>query len=116
MLSDPQTISVSAIAIPMPKVKIEGSKTTYQSADGLHRLIIQSTESKANTRYLVRFEEDVVSPDPISSVNKKVTLSMYLVVDQPAFGIDDTRAAAIWAGFTGLVTSSLLTKILGGES
>jgi hypothetical protein len=116
VLADPQTITIDGVAVSLPRIKIEGTKTTYQSADGLHRLIVSYTDAKGNTRYLVRYEEDAVSSDPISAVNKKVSADVYLVIDQPSFGIDDTRVAKICAGLFSLLDATMLGKVLGNQT
>jgi hypothetical protein len=116
MLSEPITANISAVDIVMPRVKIEPNKSTYQSQDGLHRLIVGYTENRGSTRFLIRYEEDAVSADPISAANKKVTAAVYLVIDQPSFGIDDTRVGAIVTGFKALLDTSFIGKVLGNQT
>jgi len=118
MLTDPQTITIDGTAISMPLVSSQGTTSLYRSADGLHRLKVSYTESKNNTRYLLRYEEDAVAADPISSLNQKVTAAVYLVIDQPTFGIDDARLVKVITGMkTWLNTGSglLVERVLGNE-
>ncbi|DAD51345.1 coat protein [ssRNA phage Esthiorhiza.3_6] len=116
MLNDPITINISAVDIVMPRTRTEPTKSVYRSADGLHRLVVSYSENKGSTRYLLRYEEDAVAADPISAANKQVSSALYLVIDQPTFGIEDARVAAQWAGFKSLVDATLLGKVLGNQT
>jgi len=116
MLSDPQSITIATIATSLPAVRIEATKTTYQSADGKQRLIISyDDKGKASTRYLIRYEEDAIAADPISAVNAKKTLAAYMVIDQPAFGFTDARVDEVMAGLKLLADSTFLLKVLGNQ-
>jgi hypothetical protein len=117
-LADPQTITIDGVAISFALISTNGNSSLYQSADGAKRLRVSWTKTPGRTRYLMRYEEDAISADPISAVNKKVTASLYFVVDQPDFGIDDARVVKIVTGMkTWLATSSggLVEKVLGNE-
>jgi len=118
MLSDPQTITIDGVAISLALVSSQGSKSLYQSADGLNRLRVEWTKQNGKTRYLYSFQEDAVSADPISEINKKVTVTINWTIDQPDFGISDARIVKIIAGLkthynTG--TGALVERILGNE-
>jgi len=118
MLADPQTITINSVAIGMPLINNQGTSSLYQSADGTSRLRVSFTPGKGSTRYLIRYEEDAISADPISAVNKKVTASIYLVIEQPSFGISDARIVLIMAGLkTLLATTSngFVEKVLANE-
>jgi hypothetical protein len=116
MLTDPQSITIATIATSLPAVRIEATKTVYQSAAGDKRLIVSYDDKTKNaTRYLIRYEEDAVSADPISAVNAKKTLACYMVIEQPAFGFTDARVDEVMAGLKALVDSTLLLKVLGNQ-
>jgi len=118
MLPDPQVITIDGVAISMPLVKVQGTESFYQSADGLSRLRISYTVNKFSTRYLVHYEEDAVAADPITAVNKKVTIREYYVIDQPTFGISDAKAVKIVAGMKTLLNTGsglFVERVLGNE-
>jgi len=118
MLADPQTITIDGTAISLALVSQQGTTSLYRSADGLHRLKVAYTETNKNTRYLVRYEEDAVAADPISTVNQKVTGVVQLVLDQPAFGIDDARFVKIVTGLKTLLATTgggFVERVLSNE-
>jgi hypothetical protein len=120
MLTDPQSITVDGVAISLPLINNQGNTSLYRSADGLHRLKIGYTEQNRNTRFVIRFEEDVVADNPIgqSDSNTKVTGVVQVLFDQPNFGITDARMVDIVAGLkTWLTTTSggIVERVLGNE-
>jgi len=118
MLPDPQVVTINSIAISMPLVSSQATSSLYQSADGLSRLRISWTANKGSTRYLVRYEEDAIAADPITAVNKKVTASIYIVFEQPSFGISDARMILITAGLKTLLNTGaglFVERILSNE-
>lgn len=125
MLSDPLTITIDGTAISLARIlqspgsKGQGPFSLYRSSDGLHRLKIGYTEGGRNTRYLISYEEDAVSEDPISTTNQKVTTRMQTTIDQPSFGISDDRIVKIVAGMKTLMATTsgaFIERVLGNEN
>lgn len=116
MFSDPQAITINLVTHSLPAVRREATKTTYQYADGTQRLILSYDDKGGkSTRYLVRYEEDAISADPISAVNAKKTLAVYFVIEQPAFGFTDARVDYVIAGLKLWLDSTNTLKVLGNE-
>jgi len=117
--TDPQTITISAVTTPLPRVSVGDDKSEYQSGDGLLTLSASHTYGK-RTRRMVRFDTSKLAPDAFRpSENVKVSMSNYIVFDLPTAGYTPAEALAVWVGFkTQLAASSdaLIVKLLGGES
>lgn len=117
--SDPQTVTISSVAIPMPRTSVKEDESTYTSADGLVSLQA-SHDSGKRLRHMLRINHSKLAADPfIPSENVKVSMSNCIVFDVPIAGYTATEALAVYTGFKTLFTASsdsLITKLLGGES
>jgi hypothetical protein len=117
--ADPQTVTISAVTTPLPRVSVGDDVSEYAAADGLIRMIA-SHEYGKRVRRMVRIETQKVTSDPFRpSENVKVGMSNYVVFDLPPAGYTATEALAVWTGFKAQLTASsdlLITKLLGGES
>lgn len=116
-LADPQSITIGS-AISLARVSDDGFKSQYFSADRLVRETVSSqytTGSNGRTKTLVRVDKDVTAADPISSLNKSLTGSVYVVLDFPLFGYTTADKIAMFTGLSGQLTAStnaVLTKIV----
>jgi hypothetical protein len=117
--TDPQSITISAATIPLPRTSVGQGTSAYTSADGLVTLSASSAYGR-RTRRVLRVDHGKITSDPfISTQNVKVGMSNYLVFDLPPAGYTNTEALAVYTGFKALFTASsdaLITKLLGGES
>jgi hypothetical protein len=117
--ADPQTITISAVTSPLPRVSVGKYESIYQSADGLIKLSASSSYGR-RTRRVLRVDHSKVVPDPlIASTNVPVGASIYMVIDHPTFGYTTADLTALWTGYKTQITASsdlLITKLLGGES
>jgi len=117
--TDPQPVTISAVAIPMPRISVEEDESTYQSADGLVQLQASHDIGK-RMRHVLRINHAKLTSDPFRpSENVKVSMSNYIVFDLPPAGYTAVEALAVYTGFKTLFSASsdaLITKLLGGES
>jgi len=117
--ADPQTITISAVTTPLPRVSTEGDETIYQSADGLLQMVASHDVGKRN-RHLLRFNHSKLTADPfIPAENVKVSSSVYLVFDVPPAGYTAAELLAIYTGFKTQFSASsdaLISKLIAGES
>lgn len=117
--SDPQSVTISAVPISLPRVSVGQNQSDYVSADGLVKLGASSTYGR-RTRRVLRIDHSKITPDPfIPSQNMKTSMSNYIVFDMPPAGYTNTEALAVYAGFKAAFIASsdaLITKLLGGES
>ena len=119
MLTDPQSVTINAVAISLPRTSSGDNKAVYTSADGL----VQETWSHQygrRTRRAAKLQHSKVAPDPlISAQNIKYSMSCSLVVDVPPTGYTVTEAKQVVDGFLAQLNASsgaLITLLLGGQS
>lgn len=119
MFSDPQSITVNAIAISLPKTSTDVNTGVYTSADGNTSLLI-SHQYGNRTQRRAKFTQRKVAEDPYSAgVSKDVDQSVTVLVNVPkqGFTVTETKqlADAVMAYFTAS-SGAKLTQLLGGEN
>lgn len=120
-LTDPNSVTISGSTISLPRTSVGKDRSEYTSADGLTELIVSHDyKSGKRTRRMIRLDTSKLTPDPFdNSVNVKVGMSVYTVMDLPPAGYTNAEALAVFVGFNTLITASsnaVVTKVLGGES
>jgi len=117
--TDPQSITISGTAIPLPRVGSGDNESKYSSSDGLVDLLASHAYGRRNRRVL-RVDHSKIAADPfIPDVNREISMSNYIVFDLPTVGYTNVEAKAVYTGFKALFTASsdaLIDKLLGGES
>jgi hypothetical protein len=117
--TDPQTITISGVTTPLPRVSTEGDEVTYQSADGLIQMLASHDRGK-RIRHLLRINHSKLTADPfIPAENVKVSMSNYIVFDVPVVGYSAAEQLAVYTGFKTQYTAAadaIITKLLAGES
>lgn len=117
-LADPQSVTVNAIAIPLPRTEQERTANGYTSADGTVKLTVSHQYGRRN-RSIVRIDTTKISPDPLTDVKMKLSSSVYVLVDRPVAGFTAAELKDTLNGLTTWLTSSSnsnLLKVLGGEA
>jgi hypothetical protein len=118
-LSDPSSVTISAVTTSLPRTSVDEDKSEYTSADGLIQLIASQDYGK-RTRRMIRLDTSKLTADPFKpSENVKVGMSAYTVIDLPPAGFTNAEALAMWVGYNAILTASsnaVVTKLLGGES
>lgn len=116
---DPQTVTINAVAVPLPRTASGVNTGAFTASDGLTKLTVAHAYNK-RTRRTVRVDSNKIAPDPlISSTNIRYGMSAYLVVDVPITGYTVAEQKFIIDGLTKWLTDtsgSNLTKLLGGEN
>lgn len=117
--SDPQSVTINAVATSLPRVSSGIGASDYQSADGNVKMSISNRYGKRNRRS-IRLNHRKVAADPLSTgYNKEYSMSTFLVVDSPDVGYTPTEVKQIVDALTGFLTASSganVTKLLGGEN
>lgn len=116
MFTDPQTVTIDAVAHNMPRVNSDGMSALYSEADEALKMRISHQESKGRTRRMVRLDKRVVAADPLTSVNSYQSVGVYLVVDEPEYGFSDDAIDDIIQGFKTWLSTANVLKVLGSES
>jgi hypothetical protein len=120
MLSDPQTITVNAVAKVMPKILTEGQHAVYQLSDQSFTLDIRHTsvkkDKKSRIRSLVTFTQRAVVADPLTAVNDFETLVVSTQIDRPTAGFSMVQCEQLVAGFQAWLNAAMVDKMYGSES
>ena len=117
--TDPQTVTINAVANTLPRVSNGVSASTYSSADGNTKLTVSSSYGK-RTRRTARIDFRKTAADPLfPAQNAPYSMSAYIVADVPVVGFSITEQKQIIDALTAWLTASTganVTKMLGGES
>lgn len=120
MLTDPQSITVNAVAKSMPRILTEGKHAIYQKSDQTFSLDIRHTDirkdKKLRVKHLVVFKQRAIVADPLTAVNDYETVSVSFMIDRPEAGFDATAIDQMVAGFKTWLDTTMVTKLWGGES
>nr|UJQ84909.1 MAG: hypothetical protein 2 [Leviviridae sp.] len=116
MLADPQSVTVNAVAISLPRTQLGPTQNTYTSADGLTSMTTKQNISASRFRREVRLSQKKISADPISAVTAERGVSVYLVIDEPRNNIfTDTEIGYLIDALKTWSSSTNYNKVLGGE-
>jgi hypothetical protein len=115
--SDPQSVTINAVANSLPRVEVSGESSSYKKDDETLQLTISHTE-KNRVRRMVRLDFNKIATDPFNaSQSNMITGSCYLVIDEPAGArFSNTELLNYVKGLVGWATDANLTKVIAGES
>jgi hypothetical protein len=120
MLTDPQSITVNAVAQSLPRISAGTNTATYQKDDGTYRLTISHSYNTNRNRRVARIDQTKITSDPfIPANNTQVKLGVYIVVDEPISGFTVTERKYIVDALTAWLTASSdanTIALLGGQS
>lgn len=117
-LTDPQSITIGASTISLPRINSGSNSSTYSSNDGNVQLVVSNAYGR-RCRRVARVDHRKVAVDPLTSNNVEVSTSVYVVFDAPKTGYTTAELKDIYAGLNSLLSAStyaVTTKILGGEN
>jgi hypothetical protein len=116
--ADPQTITINAVAQPMPRTSSGVNTGTFTKDDGTVQLVVSHAYGK-RTRRSLRLNHKKIAPDPfVSTQNVSRSASIFLVVDQPTDGYSNAELKQLVDGFAAYLTASsgaAVTNLLGGQ-
>ncbi len=118
MLPDPQSITVGAATIPLPKVGSDKTSADYQSSDGNSQLRISQTVNSTTRNTGISFKTNKIAADPISAINSRKSSIWTITNRVPLDGFTIAELKDQLVGLAGLLTAAsaaLTTKILAGE-
>lgn len=116
MFADPQSVTINAVPVSLPRVAIGTSDSTYRSADETVQMRISHQSSKGRKRRMVRLDQTVIAADPLTAENASQKAGIYLVIDEPSFGFTDAALDYLVDALIAWLSSANIAKMLGGES
>lgn len=114
--TDPQSITVNAVPKSMPRISSGESSSVYKTADDTFTMRLSHQKSKGRTRRMVRVDQKAIASDPLSAENVYQTAGVYVVIDEPEFGFDDTTLSYLVTALKDWLTAGNITKVLGSET
>lgn len=118
-VTDPQTLTINAVAQTLNRVSVNGSTSIYQKDDGTVKMTISHQNGK-RTRRVIRVDFAKIAQDPlITTQNVKNIQAFYLVFDTPQAGFTVTEQKQVVDSLLVALTASsgaLVTQILSGLS
>jgi hypothetical protein len=118
MLSDPQTVTINAVANTLAATLRGVNESAYTKDDGNVKLSIKHSYG-ARSRRVVRLDFRKIAADPLTAVNKEFSLAAYLVIDTPKVGFTVAEAKQVVDALTVYLAASsgaAVTAVLGGQS
>jgi len=119
LFTDPQSVTVSAVAQTLPRVATGDRTATYTKDDESYSLTIShNTTNRGRVRRLVRLDNNKVASDPFTAnQSRKFSAAVYLVIEEPSDGAySNAELLALCKGFVAYCTDPTLTKVIAGES
>lgn len=114
--TDPQTITVNAVDKTLNRIKSDGYRSEYATADEEFKLIISHQEgSNGRTRRMIRVDQRVVATDPLTSVNEYKSAGVYFVIDEPEYGFSDTELDYQVQALCTWLSSANVLKVLSNQ-
>jgi hypothetical protein len=117
--ADPQTVTINAVAQTLPRISSGANAGVFQKDDTTVKLSV-SHQYGNRTRRTLRLDFSKIAADPLmASVNVRLGMSAYLVVDVPTTGFTIAETKQIVDALTAYLTASSgakVTQLLGGEN
>lgn len=116
MFTDPQVVTVNAVAKSMPRITVSGLSAIYQISDESFKLSLSHQKSNKRIRSMARIDQRAVVADPLTSENDYETLTFYVVLDRPEVGFSLTQVDQLIAGLKAWLDSTAIARLYGQES
>lgn len=119
MFSDPQSVTINAVAQSLPRTGVGDHTASYTKDDETITLNVSHTAtSRGRVRRLVRLDVNKIASDPfVANTSRKVSSSYYVVIDEPSDGaFSNAELLANAKGLVGWMSDANLTKVIAGES
>lgn len=117
MYNDPQSVTINGAATSLPRVGSPSPNRmgVYKSADGNVELTVRQDQSATRFRREIRLIQRKVALDPIAAVNKEISTSVIMTVDEPKWGFSDAEIGYLTAAVIAWFSNANRDKLLGGE-
>jgi len=118
--ADPQSVTINSVAQTLPRISSGVNAGVFQKDDTTVKLSVNHSYGVQRTRRVIRLDHSKIAADPLmGSVNIRLGMSAYLVVDTPVTGYTVAEAKQIVDALTAYLTASSgarTTQLLGGEN
>jgi len=117
--SDPQTVTVNAVARPLPRYLTGTNVGTFTSADAITQLAIDPNGTRTRRSAKASIRENVSITDAGTGLTRIESHSFTIISNRPLTGVSDTVAEQLAAGLISWLTASTnanLKKLLAGEN
>ena len=118
MLADPQTITIAATPITLPRTGVDRGSSDYTSNDGNAQMRVAQTVNGSTRSTTVSLKTNKIAADPITAVNSRKSAIWTITCKAPLDGFTVTELRDQLIGLSTALTAStgaLAVKILGGE-
>lgn len=116
MFTEPQTITINAVANSLPRTS-SSPTGVFTKDDGTVRLAVSHNLGK-RTRSTVRLDFSKIAADPLLSENVQFSMSTYIVVDTPIRGftvVEQKQIVDALVAWLSATSGANVTKLLGRE-
>lgn len=117
--SDPQTVTINAVAQTLPRTSTSPTASVYTKDDGNVKLTASHFYGKRK-RSVLRLDFQKIAADPlISSTNIIYSMSCSVTIDRPLTGFTVAEQKQVVDAVSAYLTASSganTTKLLGGEN
>lgn len=117
--ADPQSVTISGVAISLPRTSSEKEGGTFTASDGNTEFTVSHRNGKRK-QHRIRLTSTKIAADPLqASTNVISSMSASLLVDVPLAGFNITEAKAVvdaLVAYLAASTGARVTQLLGGEN
>lgn len=112
-LTEPQQLTVDTENINLARTLGPGPKSIFADRSAGFEFSISNLETASGReRHTLRVDHEKIAADPFTAVNRKVSSSVYLVVDAPMSGYDPDELKDIVLGLAGWLTAGSAANLL----
>lgn len=117
-LADPQSVTINAVAIPLPRVITGTDEGKFVAADGLTTVSVRPTVSGKTRSSYARLDQRKVTTDPlVSTTNVWKGMAVTLTVKRDNDGYSDADAKKVLTGFlTWAQSAGVVDAFLSGQN
>ena len=116
-LADPQSVTISGTAVPLPRTGLTLNEGRFTSATGEVNLSVMHSSSTNRVRHTVRLQKTTIVSDPlVPSQNQNVAYQVHVVFDTPKNGVSTADAAALGKALVAFLTDANIAKVVASES
>lgn len=110
-LATPQSVTIDAVATDLHRIEDDQTSSVYQSSDDTLSLKVSHQKTKSRTRRMVRLDQTVIAADPLTAENVYQKAGVYIVIDEPLFGFDDSELEDLVEGLKTWLTSANILAV-----